>query len=90
MTELPTPEEQITYEWIERESQLFSYRATFDRARLQEWIDKNLLQGTAPEELDAEDIGEFIDNNPEAAISQRRWAGDEVVVEAFDLKVVEP
>jgi hypothetical protein len=87
MTELPTPD-QITFEWTERESQLFSCRATFDRAKLQEWIDRSHMHGTTPEELDADDIGEFLDNFPEAAINERRTPGDEIVVESFDAKVV--
>lgn len=87
MTELPTPD-RITFEWIERESQLFSCRATIDREQLQAWIDRSQMTGTTPEELDAEDIGEFLDNHPE--IDQRRWPGDEIVVESFDAKVVQP
>lgn len=89
MTELPAPN-HITYEWTERESQLFSCRATLDRARLQEWIDKTLLPGTPPEYLDAADIGEYLDENPDEAISMRRLPGDEILIESFDANVVEP
>lgn len=89
MTELPTPD-HITYEWTERESQLFSCRATLDRARLQAWIDRNLLQGTPPEELDAEDIAEYLDANPDEAVSMRRLPGEEIVIESFYAQVVQP
>jgi hypothetical protein len=88
MTELPTPD-HITYEWIERESQLFSCRATLDRERLQAWIDRSHLH-IQPEELDADDIGEYLDANPDEAISARWRPGDEVLIEPFDAKVVQP
>lgn len=88
MTELPTPD-HITYEWIERESQLFSCRATLDRARMQAWIDRSHLH-TPPEELDADDIGEYLDANPDEAISMRRLPGDEILIEAFNAQLVEP
>lgn len=89
MTELPTPT-RITYEWVERESQLFSCRATLNRARLQAWIDRTLLEGTPPEELDAEDIGEYLDAHPDEAISGRRMPGREIMIESFHAQVVRP
>ena len=89
MTELPAPD-YITYEWMERESQMLSVRATLDRARLQEWIDRMPGQSMLPEELDAEDIGEYLDANPDESISIRRLPGDELLIEPFDAKVVEP
>lgn len=89
MTELPTPD-YIIYEWTERESQLLSCRATLDRARLQGWIDRMPGPTMLPEELDAEDIAEYLDTHPDESLSIRRLPGDEVLIEPFDAKVVEP
>ena len=89
MTELPTPE-HITYERIERESQLLSCRATIDRTRLQAWIDRQPAFTIKPEELDADDIADYLDTHPEDSLSIRRLPGDEVLIEPFNAKVVQP
>jgi len=80
----------ITYDWTERERVMYSCRATVNREHFQKWLEKNVDSIVTTEEVDAENVVDYLEANPGASIDERRWPADESEVDIFDLKVVEP
>jgi hypothetical protein len=80
----------ITYEWVERERQMFSCRATVNRSQFQTWLSANVDSIVTPEEVDAETLVEFLEADYSAVSDERRWPAESNEVDHFDLKVVQP
>ena len=80
----------ITYEWVERERQMYSCRVSVNRSQFQTWLGAHVDNIVTPEEVDAESLVEFLEANPGAGMDERRWPAEEFEVDQFDLKVVQP
>jgi len=80
---------EITYRWTERERTLYSVKVTVNRSQIKTWLNANSL-GEEPEEIDAETLVVFLEQNPGVAVDQHQQmpAGSEW--DYYDLEVVKP
>lgn len=77
---------EISYRWTERERTLYSNKVTVNRSQIQTWLNANSL-GEEPEEIDAETLVTFLEDNPDYAIDHHRMHESEW--DYYDLDVVE-
>jgi hypothetical protein len=79
----------ITYEWTERERQMFSCKATVNRSQFQTWLRANVDDIVTPEDVDAETLVEFLEADYSAVSNERRMPADHSETDCYDLKVVD-